>query len=322
MPCRLHVITNELPRLGDASTAIVGRFVLLPLSRSWLGKENHRLEQELLCRASGILNWALDGLERLTFNDTFTRVAAADEAIIAMRDLASPVGAFVRERCKLGASDSIEVGALYAAFKTWCTDNEHPKSLEASLRSRPAGRDAVAPHRAARSSWCSFQGLCRDRIAGRRRPRRWTADMIHCVRFHRFVACTACTVAQGPSFVHAMPAFVHAMQTVYRVHRACTCTQYPSRFRHRARDARYILQKRTVRTVDQNTPLVRTGEEISPCGSLSSETRPEGGSLGQPYTNNRMRKTVPTSSRATMRNCAFDIVPPTNTANPSTTASR
>ena len=28
LPCRLHVISNELPRLGDASTAIVGRVVL------------------------------------------------------------------------------------------------------------------------------------------------------------------------------------------------------------------------------------------------------------------------------------------------------
>jgi putative DNA primase/helicase len=35
LPSRLHVISNELPKLGDASTAIVGRFVLLLLSRSW-----------------------------------------------------------------------------------------------------------------------------------------------------------------------------------------------------------------------------------------------------------------------------------------------
>ena len=40
LPCRLHVISNELPRLGDASAAVVGRIVLLPLSRSlaWQGK--------------------------------------------------------------------------------------------------------------------------------------------------------------------------------------------------------------------------------------------------------------------------------------------
>ena len=39
LPARLHVISNELPKLGDASAAIVGRFVLLPLTYSWLGRE-------------------------------------------------------------------------------------------------------------------------------------------------------------------------------------------------------------------------------------------------------------------------------------------
>lgn len=64
LPCRLHVISNELPRLGDASTAIVGRIVLLLLSNSWLGKENHDLELNLSVELSSILNWSLSGLHR------------------------------------------------------------------------------------------------------------------------------------------------------------------------------------------------------------------------------------------------------------------
>jgi len=53
LPTRLHVISNELPKLGDASQAIVGRIVLLLLSRSWLHKEDHGLEPALAsCGAS------------------------------------------------------------------------------------------------------------------------------------------------------------------------------------------------------------------------------------------------------------------------------
>jgi putative DNA primase/helicase len=55
---RRHVISNELPRLGDASTAIVGRFIILILSRSWLGEENHQLEVQLCEELAGILNWS------------------------------------------------------------------------------------------------------------------------------------------------------------------------------------------------------------------------------------------------------------------------
>src|SRR5258708_33254289 len=81
LPCRLHVISNELPRLGDASTAVIGRIVLLPLTRSWLGREYHSLERDLCNELPRILNWALDSLARPTFENenSFTKIAAADE---------------------------------------------------------------------------------------------------------------------------------------------------------------------------------------------------------------------------------------------------
>jgi putative DNA primase/helicase len=144
LPSRLHVVSNELPRLGDASTAIVGRIVLLLLTRSWLGREDHELEQRLHCELSGILNWALDGLRRLTTDNanSFTRIKSADEAITLMRDLASPVAAFVREKCELKPDKETEVDQLYGAYKTWCEANEHPK-----LNKQLFGRDlrAAAP---------------------------------------------------------------------------------------------------------------------------------------------------------------------------------
>jgi putative DNA primase/helicase len=141
LPVRLHVISNELPRLGDASSAIVGRLVLLLTTSSWLGKENYELETGLRTELTGILNWSLEGLRRLTLdNDNhFTRFAAADEAITTMQDLASPVGAFVRERCKLDAAAEIAVDDLYCAYKEWCELAEYPKSPKAHF-----GRDLGA----------------------------------------------------------------------------------------------------------------------------------------------------------------------------------
>ena len=65
LPSRLHVLSNELPKLGDASTAIVGRIVLLLLSHSWLGREDLKLEHALHADLTGILNWSLKGLQRL-----------------------------------------------------------------------------------------------------------------------------------------------------------------------------------------------------------------------------------------------------------------
>jgi putative DNA primase/helicase len=127
LPSRFMVLSNELPQLGDASTAIAGRFVPLLLSRSWLGQEDHRLEDALKVELPGILNWALDGLARLNQRNRFTRPASTDETLITLRDLASPVSAFLRDRCETGSEYQVLVDDLYAAFVEWCEDNGQPK---------------------------------------------------------------------------------------------------------------------------------------------------------------------------------------------------
>jgi putative DNA primase/helicase len=143
IPVRLHMISNELPRLGDASGAIIGRLVLLLTKRSWLGKEDHELEPGLLTELTGILNFALDGLQRLTVDNgnQFTHFAGADQAITHMRDLASPVSAFVREQCVVEADAEIDTDELYAAYKAWCVAGEYPKSPKAYF-----GRDLFAAY--------------------------------------------------------------------------------------------------------------------------------------------------------------------------------
>src|SRR5262245_19549266 len=130
LPSRFHIISNELPRLGDASAAIIGRLILLLTSQSWLGKEDHALEAQLHEELPGILNWSLDGLNRLTITNKnqFSRLPAAEEEIIAMRDLASPVAAFVREKCVTGVDKKVDVDDLYIEFKHWAEDNGHMKS--------------------------------------------------------------------------------------------------------------------------------------------------------------------------------------------------
>jgi putative DNA primase/helicase len=139
LPSRLHVLSNELPKLGDASTAIVGRVVLLLLSHSWLGREDHTLEPVLHTELAGILNWSLRGLQRLNAADAFTWLASADEAIVQMRDLASPVAAFVRERCTIKFDEEVAVDDLYNAYKQWADDNGHSRKNKQTF-----GRDLRA----------------------------------------------------------------------------------------------------------------------------------------------------------------------------------
>jgi len=125
LPTRFVVISNELPRFGDASGAIAGRFVVLSLQNSFLGRENPRLTNELLVELPSILNWALDGLERLLDTGRFTEPQSSVDSILALQDLVSPVAAFVRDRCTRGPSEEVPIAALYEAWKSWADDNGH-----------------------------------------------------------------------------------------------------------------------------------------------------------------------------------------------------
>jgi putative DNA primase/helicase len=127
LPTRFLVLTNELPRLLDSSGALSSRFVLLVLTKSFLSKENPRLTDELLEEAPGILNWALEGLDRLVARGHFDMPPSSREALVQLEDLSSPVSAFLRDHCEQGAEFSVPVDDLWAAWKAWCTDdNRHP----------------------------------------------------------------------------------------------------------------------------------------------------------------------------------------------------
>src|SRR5205823_928248 len=120
LPTRFMFLTNELPRLSDASTALAGRFLVLRLTQSFYGQEDPGLTSQLLADLPGILLWAIEGWHRLHARHRFLQPASAMAAIQQIEDLASPVSAFVRERCIIRSGHRVPVEQLYAAWKRWC----------------------------------------------------------------------------------------------------------------------------------------------------------------------------------------------------------
>ena len=119
---RLIILTNELPRFFDASGALASRFVVLKLSRTFLGKEDQMLTEKLLSELPGVLKWSLDGLDRLRQRGYFCQPISASGLISQMEDLGSPISAFLRDCCQLGPRLSVPVKDLYAAWKKWCEE--------------------------------------------------------------------------------------------------------------------------------------------------------------------------------------------------------
>ena len=127
LPTRFFVLTNELPKLTDSSGALASRFVILVLTQSFYGRENPSLTDELLTEAPAILNWAFDGLDRLRERGYFERPQSGEDAVQQLEDLSSPVSAFLRDECVVGASFSVPVDELWSRWKVWCeSENRHP----------------------------------------------------------------------------------------------------------------------------------------------------------------------------------------------------
>jgi putative DNA primase/helicase len=120
LPTRFVILTNELPKLNDASGAIVSRLILLHMQRSFYGYEDRGLTDKLLAERQGILLWAIEGWRRLRERGRFVQPDAGLEHLSDMADLASPISAFVRECCELGPGLTIPCSDLFDSWKLWC----------------------------------------------------------------------------------------------------------------------------------------------------------------------------------------------------------
>jgi putative DNA primase/helicase len=120
---RLHVrfmlLTNELPGLDDTSGAFASRLVLLQLTRSFLGHEDPRLADRLMEELPAILNWAVAGWQRLMSRGHFIQPESSQDALRALRDLGSGMGAFVRDQCVVSPREEIPTQSLFNAYRAW-----------------------------------------------------------------------------------------------------------------------------------------------------------------------------------------------------------
>lgn len=133
IPARMVLCSNELPRFSDSSGAISSRFVVLAMERSFLGAEDTGLEERIEAELPGILRWALAGLVQLNTQKRLTVPSSSAEMMQVLQDLVSPMGAFVKEACVLGADKdgqphTVVVDDIYRHWNAWAVENGHTVS--------------------------------------------------------------------------------------------------------------------------------------------------------------------------------------------------
>lgn len=122
LPARLVLASNGLPNFRGHSIALAARLIIIPFDVSFIGRENPTLTEELRAELPGIMNWALDGLARLTERGRFVEPADCIDAKTRMLYASDPIRGFVEERCKLAVDHAIQKAELYRAYGEYCQE--------------------------------------------------------------------------------------------------------------------------------------------------------------------------------------------------------
>ncbi|MBN8935742.1 MAG: hypothetical protein J0I13_05440 [Rhizobiales bacterium] len=147
---RFLIMTNELPRLADASGALASRFIVLTMQNSFFGREDRALRNRLAAELPGILNWALAGYARMRKRGYFLQPESATDAIAELEALGSPIAAFVKEQCTIAPSRQCLPELLFSEWRKWCEANGRreagtAQSFGRDLRAAVPGLKMIRP---------------------------------------------------------------------------------------------------------------------------------------------------------------------------------
>ena len=73
----------------------------------------------------GILNWSLDGFDRLQGRGHLIQPQSGMELANELASLASPINTFIRDWCVTGVMYEVECDKLYKLWCAWCEQRGH-----------------------------------------------------------------------------------------------------------------------------------------------------------------------------------------------------
>jgi putative DNA primase/helicase len=123
--CKIAWAMNELPRVANTMDGIFRRVKVLELPEIPEAERDPAVKEDVKTSGAAILNWALEGLQRLRNRGRFeipTKVRTTTEEFEAHNDVPA---LFVAAECTRGGDFWESSTKLYKAYKDWCLDNGH-----------------------------------------------------------------------------------------------------------------------------------------------------------------------------------------------------
>lgn len=128
--CKIILSLNSLPSTRDRSDGYYRRLCFLHFSKQFSvdkGTADVDLIEKLKSELPGILNWALEGLDRLKGNNyRFSPCKSSEQLLREYRVEQNPLIEFVEECLYFDDTNArTDNTVLYESFKRWCRNNGH-----------------------------------------------------------------------------------------------------------------------------------------------------------------------------------------------------
>jgi len=124
---KLIFACNKIPETRDNTEAFFRRWIIITFPNKFEGASDDKgliakltSEKEL----SGLFNWALEGLERLLKNNSFSNVSPTEETSKIYMKMSSSVAGFVIDCCVVDLDNEMSKDDLYSAYCQYCRENK------------------------------------------------------------------------------------------------------------------------------------------------------------------------------------------------------
>lgn len=138
---------NNLPRIKDDSDAVYNRSIILPMHRvrdEADADDRPIYEQIIESELAGVLNWALDGWDRLNKRRRFDIPVSIRQANEAFKADNSPVAAWMKECIEIDEYAMVDRRDLLASYYGYMTEEYGQESKKLGMRALlPAIRQAL-----------------------------------------------------------------------------------------------------------------------------------------------------------------------------------
>lgn len=126
MPGQFWLGANIMPDFGESTDALNRRLLVWPFDFSFEGREDFDLTEKLTTAESlaGILNWALEGYDRLMERGKFVEWQESKDAKRELLLLSNPVAAFVDACCEIKSGVEVDKSVLYTAYTDYVAERD------------------------------------------------------------------------------------------------------------------------------------------------------------------------------------------------------